>query len=162
LRERFGPQYRIGFDEAAANKNDPWMMTIPCRWGTIYPQGWEMLAIELDGHPKVAKNVTTIPGIVLHQDGDNEKTFLFPVELFDQVAAVVEPKRVKRLTNEQRARLVEAGQLYQFHAGAKEGFPERQAHETGAGDQEGRLNGFRPILVAVPRSWLSNGLLVGP
>ena len=54
----------------------------------------------------------------------------------DQVAAIMEPKRTKRLTDEQRARLVEAGQLYRFQAGAKDGFPERQAHETDTGDQE--------------------------
>ena len=69
LRERFGQQYRIGFDEAAEGKNDPWMMTIPCRWGIIYRHGAEMLALEMDGHPKVAKQVATIPGIVLHRDG---------------------------------------------------------------------------------------------
>ena len=92
LRERFGQQYRIGFDEAAENRNDPWTMNFPCRWGTIYPHSAEMLALDLDGHPKVAKQVAVIPGIVLHQDGNEEKTFLFPVSLFDQVAALVEPK----------------------------------------------------------------------
>jgi hypothetical protein len=77
LRERFGQQFRIGFDEAAAGKNDPWMMTIPCRVGTIYPHGREMLALELDGHPRVAKQAAGIHGMVLHQDGNAEKTFLF-------------------------------------------------------------------------------------
>jgi hypothetical protein len=75
------------------------MMTIPCRKGTIHPHGAEMLALGLDGHPKVAKQLATIPGIVLHQDGGEEKTFLFPVSLFDQVAALVEPKRVRRLSD---------------------------------------------------------------
>ena len=136
LRERFGQKYRIGFDEAVETKNDPWMMTIHCRWGTIYPHGAELLALELDGHPKIAKEVGAIPGIVLHQDGDDEKTFVFPVDLFDQVAAIVELKRIKRLTDEQRARLVEAGQLYRFQAGAKDGFPEHQAPEKPSGGQE--------------------------
>jgi hypothetical protein len=136
LREPFGQQYRIGFDEAAEGKSDPWMMTIPCRFGTIYPHGGEDLAVEVDGHARISKKVGAIPGIVLHQDGDDEKTFVFPVDLFDQVAAIVEPKRVKRLTDEQRARLVEAGQLYQFQAGAKDGFPEHQGPEKAKGDQE--------------------------
>ena len=111
-------------------------MTIPGRFGTIYPYGRESLAVEVDGHPRIAKQVGSIPGIELHQDGDAEKTFVFPVNLFDQVAAIVEPRRVKRLTEEQRARLVEAGQVYRFQAGAKDGFPERQAPETDAGGQE--------------------------
>ena len=136
LRECFGQKYRIGFDDAAGNRDDPWMMTIPGRFGTIYPQGGENLAVEVDGHSRIAKQVGAIPGIVFHQDGDDEKTFVFPVDLFDQVAAIVEPRRVKRLTEEQRARLVEAGQVYRFQAGAKDGFPERQAPETDAGGQE--------------------------
>ena len=49
LRERFGQKYRIGFDEAVETKNDPWMMTIHCRWGTIYPHGAELLALVATG-----------------------------------------------------------------------------------------------------------------
>jgi hypothetical protein len=136
LRERLGERYRIGFDEAAVNGNTPWMQTIPCRFGTIYPHGNENLAVEVDGHNRIAKQVAAIPGVVLHQDGDDEKTFVFPVSLFDKVAAIVEPKRVKRLTDEQKAKLVDAGQVYQFKAGAKEGFSERQAPEKPKGGQE--------------------------
>jgi hypothetical protein len=136
LQERFGQKYRIGFDEAAVNGNDPGMQTIPCRFGTIYPHGGDYLAVEVDGHPRIAKQVAAIPGIVLHHDGDDEKTFVFPVSLFNQVAAIVEPKRVKRLSDEQRARLVEAGQVYQFKDGAKGVFPERQAPEKPKGGQE--------------------------
>ncbi len=97
-------------------------MTMPGRFGTIYPFGGESLAVQVDGHPKIAKLVGAIPGVVLHQDGDEEKTFLFPITVFEPVAAIVEPKRVKRLTDEQKAKLIEAGKVYQFNAGAKEGF----------------------------------------
>ena len=136
LRERFGEQYRIGFAEAAEGRNDPWMMTIPCRWGTIYPHGGEMLALDLDGHPRVAKQVAAITGIVLHQDGDEEKTFLFPVSLFDQVAALVEPKKVRRLTEEHKAKLLKAGQRFRFKDGSGASSGERQAPRTITGDQE--------------------------
>ncbi len=112
------------------------MMTILCRWGTIYPHGAEMLALELDGHPKVGKQVAAIPGIVLHQDGDEEKTFLFPVSLFDQVAALVEPKKVRRLTEEHKAKLLEAGQKFRFKDGSGASSGERQAPRTTEGDQE--------------------------
>jgi hypothetical protein len=136
LRERFGDRYRIGFDEAAVNGTDPSMQTIPCRFGTIYPHGGEKLAIQVDGHNRIAKQMAAIPGIALHQDGDDEKTLVFPVNLFDQVAAIVAPKRVRRLTDEQKAKLLDAGQFYQFKAGAKAGFLERQAPESTKGDQE--------------------------
>ena len=95
-----------------------------------------MLALDLDGHPKVAKQVATIPGIVLHQDGDKEKTFLFPVSLFDRVAALVEPKRVRRLSEERRERLIQAGLRFRFEDGAGASSGERQAPRTTTGDQE--------------------------
>jgi len=136
LRERFGQEYRIGFDEAAVNGNTPWMQTIPCRFGTIYPHDSDNLAVDVDGHNRIAKQVGTIPGIVLRQDGDDEKTFVFPVGLFNQVAAIVEPKRIKRLTDEQKAKLHEAGKPYRFKDGAKEEFPERQGPEKPKGDPE--------------------------
>src|SRR5260370_34769033 len=107
LRECFGQKYRIGFDDAAGNTNDPWMMTILGRFGIIYRHGGEKLAVEVDGHARIAKKGAAIPAIVVHQDGDDEKTFVFPVGLLDQLAAIVELKRVKRLTDKQRARLVE-------------------------------------------------------
>jgi hypothetical protein len=85
-------------------RKDPWMMTIPCRSGAvIYPYGGDLLAVELDHHPKMAKRLAVIPGIRPHQCGDGERTFLFPVELFDQVAALVKPRVKRRLTPEQRA-----------------------------------------------------------
>src|SRR5215467_15117854 len=41
LRERFGNRYRIGFDpsRSSAWDHDPWMMTVRCRYGEIYPHG---------------------------------------------------------------------------------------------------------------------------
>jgi hypothetical protein len=90
------------------------MMTVPCRWGTIYSHGGELLALELDRHPKIAKQVAAIPGVTLHQDGDDEKTFLFSVSMFDQVALLVQPKRVRRLGEEHKAKLLEAGQRFRF------------------------------------------------
>src|SRR5260370_23325111 len=96
LRERFGQQYRIGFEEGAENRNDPWMMTIPGRFGTIYPHGGENLTGEGDGHARIAKKVGAMPGIGLHPGADDEKTFFFPVHLFYPVAGNIAPKRRNR------------------------------------------------------------------
>jgi hypothetical protein len=128
--------YRVGFDEAAEGRNDPWMMTIPCRFGTIYPHRGEMLALELDRHPKMAKQLAAIPGIALHQDGDDQKTFLFPVSVFDQLAVLVEPRKVRRLNEEQRERLIQAGLSFRFGDGAGASSGERQAPRTAESDQE--------------------------
>jgi hypothetical protein len=55
--------------------------------------------------------LAAIPGVTLWQDGDREKCFLFPADLFPAVAAVVEPRRRRKchLTPEQMARLTELG-----------------------------------------------------
>jgi hypothetical protein len=117
LSETFGQRYRVTFDPAYSSRSvprdklDPWMMQIPCRGGiTIYPHGGNMLAVEVDYHRGVAKALTALPGIQLQQDGDREKTFVFPSELFDRVAAIVKPKARRRASEKQRAVLA-AGRL---------------------------------------------------
>jgi hypothetical protein len=96
LRKLFGDQYQITHDPAAQSRKemaDPWMMTLKCTRGVIYPFGENTLALELDYHPRVAKRVAQIPGVCLHQDGGHEKTFTFPVDVFSQVAEVVRPHK---------------------------------------------------------------------
>ena len=115
LKERFGKQYRITFDPAYDHKGvprkslDPSMMTIPCHKGIIYPYGGEYLAVEIDYHGPTAKQVGQIPGVVCTQDGDQEKTFKFHVDLFPQIAQLVIPRKKRRLTEEQKQKLVERG-----------------------------------------------------
>src|SRR5204863_8907233 len=50
LKERFGQQYRIGFDEAAVGKNEPWMMTIFLPVGNNLP-AWRRDAGARFGRP---------------------------------------------------------------------------------------------------------------
>jgi hypothetical protein len=117
LRQRFGDRYRIGFDPAYDQRNvprdklDPWAMTIPCRSGLIYPFGGTALAVEVDGHPGLARRLATLPGVRLHQDGDCEKTFVFDAADFDAVAAIVRPRVRRRchLSAERRAAFAAAG-----------------------------------------------------
>jgi hypothetical protein len=107
LKELFGDRFKIGHDPAAVTwgeKSDPWMMTVLCKGGVvIYPFSDGKLAVEIDYHGGVAKQVAAIPGVRSHQDGDNEHTFVFPLELFDEVAAIVKPRRRRRMTEEQKA-----------------------------------------------------------
>ncbi len=109
LLERFGDIYRISFDPAYSayhiprDKLDPWMMQLLCRRGVIYPHGGDRLAVEVDGRPKAAKALAALPGIILWQDGDQEKTFVCPLSLFDQVAAIVRPRKRRRLPQASRA-----------------------------------------------------------
>jgi hypothetical protein len=110
LAARFGRDYKVTHDPAARSRGerrDPWLAQLACRGRgvTIYPHGRDRLAVEVVGRPGVAKKLATTPGVELWQDGDGEKTFLFPVDRFTQVAAVVKPHRRRRLSAEQRAEL---------------------------------------------------------
>lgn len=114
LKKRFGTDYRVGREEVAENRSDPWTFMLPGARGVIYPFGGNLLAVEIDGHRGIARRVSQIPGVVLHQDGDHEKTFLFPVELFGQVAALVRPRKRPKFTAEQVAANVERLAKWRF------------------------------------------------
>ena len=110
LAARFGRDFKVTHDPAARTrrqKRDPWLMQLPCRGKgvTVYPFGGDRLAVEVDGRPGLVKKLVAIPGVELRQDGDGEKTVLFPVGRFCEVAAVVQPHRRRRLSPERRAEL---------------------------------------------------------
>jgi hypothetical protein len=84
-------------------------MTMPCRFGTVYPHGPDTLAVEVIGHTKIAKRVAQLPGVRLHQDGDGEKTFLFHPNLIHRVAQIVRPYRPHRTHVNSLAILVPGG-----------------------------------------------------
>jgi hypothetical protein len=113
LLEMFGDRFRITWDPAYDAKGkhratiDVWYAQIPCRFGTIYPYGDTILAVEVDYHRHIAKRLADLPGLKLHHNGDHEKTFLFDVADFEKVAEIVQPRRRRQLTEEQRAVLVE-------------------------------------------------------
>ena len=106
LRALYGARFQITFDEAAeghSDRKDPWLMQILCQGRdlVIYPHGEGLLAVQCDRHPFVAKQLVAL-GLRLIQDGDHEKTFVFPIELFEKVAAIVKPRKRRVLTEQQR------------------------------------------------------------
>jgi hypothetical protein len=112
LRALYGDRYKLGHDPVVrtrSEKADPWLLTLPCRFGTIYPYGRDRLAVEMDCHPAKARRVAQIPGVQLAQDGDREKTFVFPVELFEQVVRVVRLYRRHRVSPVSQANLIPGG-----------------------------------------------------
>jgi hypothetical protein len=131
LRQLYGANYRITLDEAAESPSDPWMYQLPCVYGIIYPHGPGTLALEIDYHVQVARKVLAIPGTRLWQDGGGlprkdadgndvlvpgDKTIVFPVSAFPEVAALVKPRRRRHCTSspEHLAALREAGVAHRF------------------------------------------------
>ena len=120
LRDRFGNKYKITFDTCydpkgrSRDKLDPFMMQIPCQYGTIYPDGKHHLRIDIDHHIPTANRVARLPGCELVMDGDFEKTIRFHIERFDAVAAIVKPKRKRVLSETQRDECARRLRPYHF------------------------------------------------
>jgi hypothetical protein len=137
LRERFGNQYRITFDEAYDPRNrprdklDPWMMQIPCRFGTIYPHGGRVLAIEVDQHPMAVRLLEAIPACRGHQASNRERTFLFDLADFPAVAAVVRPRQKRRLSDAQRQSARERIMAWHAQKPSPERFQASATHANG-------------------------------
>src|SRR5688500_17150373 len=99
----FGDKYRVTFERDSAEgprDRDPWLHQIPCqgRGVIIYLYGGTTLAVDVDRRPSIAARLRALDGVKLHQDGDTEKTFLFDMSLFDQVAVIVKPRRKRKAT----------------------------------------------------------------
>jgi len=110
LQNRFGDRYKIKFDPSYSPRNrpkhilTPWMMTLPCRFGIIYPFDKAQLCVEVVHHPVIAKRIMASGVAELYQDGDHEKSFLFLVSDFDQIAAIVFPCKRRQVSEKHRER----------------------------------------------------------
>ena len=81
-------------------------MQIPCRDdGTIFPQGGELLAYEFTSRTNTRLKRLVAIGCTVHQDGDEERCVLFPVELFDAVAEIAKPRKQRIVSPESADRL---------------------------------------------------------
>ncbi len=108
LRELFGDKYRVSIDRESAEgprDKDPWVQEMRCRRGIIYPFSATHLAVQVDYHPIIAQRLVRM-GFGLVQDGDHERTFVFTMDRFDEVAELVLPRSRKYLSEEQRQKAV--------------------------------------------------------
>lgn len=121
LRERFGRQFKVSYEESyyadrgtGAWLPDPWLMILPCRFGHIYPHGGAMLAVFVDGHPKLAGVLRRLPCCQVYRDGDDGMTLLFNAVDFGKMAQIMHPQRRRQYTPEQRAAMVRRLQPTQY------------------------------------------------
>jgi hypothetical protein len=138
LKALFGSDYRIAYDESYAaergddaRRHDPWLLTIPCRFGHIYPQGGSLLGASTDRRGPVANRLAALPCVRVIQDGDDGLNTLFDVTDFDEVAQVMKPRRRRRLTPDQRAERVERLRKYQFGSATHNAGGERRRDARG-------------------------------
>ena len=117
LKEGFGSQYKVEYEEsyfAERSKRtieDPWLMIILCENGHICPWGGDLLAACTHKRGSVAKRLIDLDCTSMAQDGDDGINVTFHVDAFDQVAAVMKPRRKRqgRPTDEKRRELADRG-----------------------------------------------------
>lgn len=124
LRERFGDRFKVRYVQdyfaeygPNAQTEDPVYMEVPCANGFIAPwSGTELVACTARAGA-VARKLGALPFTTVVQDGDDGANVAFPVERFEEVAAVMKPRRRRRLSPTARRRLAEAGVNTRFKSG---------------------------------------------
>lgn len=113
LKARFGRRYRIAHEDGGS-PGDPWMQLLLCQRGHVFPYGGDTLAAATDSRGGTATKLASLACCTPVQDGDDGLTVVFPLEHFEQVAALMKPRRRRRLSPEDRDRLVEVGKSSRF------------------------------------------------
>ena len=119
LEKQFGRSYRIEMEESWAagkgawhNGDALWLKIIPCRCGHIYVHSDTHLGWASDGRGSIAKQMASFCQVI--QDGEDGINVIFPLGAFPGVAALVKPRRRRRLTDEAKAKLLAASEPYRF------------------------------------------------
>jgi hypothetical protein len=108
-------KYRVKPEESYGGKRsrsaDPWLLTVPCRYGHVFAFGAGLLGASTDRRARIARRLTALPGCRVHQDGDDGLTVVFPEAMFEAVALLLQARRRRRWSEAQRARAMADGRL---------------------------------------------------
>jgi len=114
LKELFGDKYKIAIDESAScpgeSKDNPWYYQIPCKFGHIYSYSDKELGFYCESgkiRNRLHQEHTDIE--ITNWSDDGEAVFLFTPDQFKIVAEFAKPKRKRRLSQEHRRKLTNAG-----------------------------------------------------
>jgi hypothetical protein len=108
VRGRF-PEYRTQWEDShvPGQHDDPWLLEIPCKYGKIYAYGGSELCAYTD-HPRLRRRLASLPGAVVHQDGDFELVVRFPVDSWEPYFRLLGARRKRIATPAVRAALQKA------------------------------------------------------
>jgi hypothetical protein len=99
LEVEFGRRWRIELDEAAnGRRKDPWLLTIPCRNGHLYPAGPDLIGAATNRAGAIVRKLRTIPGVVVEADGTDGANVVFTRAALRYVARVMKPRSCRKLT----------------------------------------------------------------
>lgn len=121
LKEQFGGYYRVTYEPnyvaelgERSRRQNSWLLTIPCQHGHIYPHGGELLGASSNHRGRIANRLAALPFVRVVQDGDDGVNVVFHVADFDAVAAILKPRRRRRLSPQQVAERTQRLRKYQF------------------------------------------------
>jgi hypothetical protein len=99
LQAEFGRRWRIELDEAAGGRRkDPWLFTIPCRNGHLYPAGPDRIGAATNRPGAIVRKLRAIPGVVVEADGSDGANCTFTPAAIRYVAWVMKPRSRRKLS----------------------------------------------------------------
>ena len=87
-------------------------MVVLCQAGEICPHGGALLGVSTKSSGSIAKRLAALDCVTVTQDGSDGINATFHVDDFDQVAAIVKPRKRRHgrpMTDEQKRRLADMG-----------------------------------------------------
>jgi hypothetical protein len=106
LRAEFGHRWKIGLDGTARGRwTDPWLYTIECRHGVIFPWGGDKLAASTAGPGAVANRLVRLADVEVMHDGSDGATVVFFRRSIRAVASLMKPRRIRKASPAQLAAL---------------------------------------------------------
>ena len=119
LKERFGRRFKITYDPSYQAERPefreaeaPWLMMIPCEHGDICAWGGDNLAACTRTAGPIAKRLKALPFATVAQDGSDGANVVFPVNHFEEVAAIMKPRRRRVVSDQERERLAALSRQY--------------------------------------------------
>jgi hypothetical protein len=120
LRATFGDRFRVRYEESyyvqrgafRPRGEDPWLQIIPCDFGHIGPWGGSTLAACTNGRGPTVTRLTALACVKVAQNGTDGVNVLFDVADFEQVAAIMRPKRRRKVSEAERQRLAALSRQY--------------------------------------------------
>ncbi len=136
-----GARYKIEFEESHhvekpdyRNQDRPWLAQIPCLNGHVGVWGNNLLVACTNKSGTVSTELRQLPFVEVVADGNDGINVTFDVEHFDEVAAIMKPRRRRRgrpMTNQAKQELVEAGRKFQFSTGRQRSPESHSRVQTG-------------------------------
>jgi hypothetical protein len=106
LEVEFGRRWRIELDEAAGGRwKDPWLFTIPCRNGHLYPAGPDRIGAATNRPGAIVRKLRAISGVVVEADGADGANVTFTRAAVRHVAHVMKPRSRRKLSPSHAAAL---------------------------------------------------------